>query len=286
MPARRPYGAWGAVAEHTRTVPAGRVQLLPEQERDLVIATEAGDAVACRELVDAFLPAIGAMARNYNTGAGVERRELMQEGVVGLLRAVKRYEPRLNTPFWAYASWWVRQAMQNLVAEMARPVVLSDRALRGLALIKTARSVHVRDQGREPTIAELASATGFTVAQLDSLLAIERTPRTLEEPLSTDNGTAATVGEMIADPRSEQEYERVLDEMEMLQVRDLTAALDERERTVLSSHYGLGRTPQTLREIGDGLGLTSERVRQIEAAALKKLRDAAVQPPIRDPRAI
>jgi RNA polymerase sigma factor (sigma-70 family) len=258
---------------------------LPGQERDLVIATEAGDAAACRQLVDAFLPAIGAMARGFNTGAGVERTELMQEGVVGLLRAVRRYEPRRNTPFWAYASWWVRQAMQKLVAEMTRPVVLSDRALRGLALIKAARRDYVRDHGREPTRAELASATGFTVGQLDSLLAIELTPRGLEEPLNADEGTA-TVGEMISDLQAEREYEQVLDGMETLQVRDLTAGLDERERTVLSSHYGLGQTSQTLREIGDGLGLTAERVRQIEAVALKKLRDAVVQPPIPEATAI
>jgi RNA polymerase sigma factor (sigma-70 family) len=262
------------------------VQLLPEQERDLVIATEAGDATACRQLVDAFLPSIGAIARGYNTGAGVERSELMQEGVVGLLRAVRRYEPRLNTPFWAYASWWVRQAMQKLVAEMTRPVALSDRALRSLALINTARRDHVREHGREPTSAELASATGLTAAQLDSLLATELTPRGLEEPLSADDDTAATFGEMISDLRAEQEYERVLDGMETLQIRDLAAGLDERERTVLSSHYGLGQTSQTLHEIGDGLGLTAERVRQIEAVALKKLRDAVVQPPIPEATAV
>jgi RNA polymerase sigma factor (sigma-70 family) len=265
------------VTEDTRAVRAGRrARLSPERERDLLIATEAGDRAACRQLVDAFLPAIAAIARTYATGAGVERRELMQEGVVGLLRAVRRYDPRLNTPFWAYASWWVRQAMQKLVAEMTRPVALSDRALRGIALIKAARSEHVREHGREPTNAELAAATGFTRAQLDSLLAIELAPRALDEPSSVEDGTAESLGEMIADVQAEQEYERVLDAMESLRVRDLTLALDERERTVLSSHYGLGRDPQTLREIGDGLGLTAERVRQIEAAALRKLRDAAV----------
>jgi RNA polymerase sigma factor (sigma-70 family) len=269
------------VTEPPRAVPARRrARLSPEQERDLLIATEAGDRAACRQLVDAFLPAIAAIARTYNTGAGVERRELMQEGVVGLLRAVRRYDPRLNTPFWAYASWWVRQAMQKLVAEMTRPVVLSDRALRGLALIKAARSELEREHGREPTIAELASATGFTVAQLESLLAIELAPRALDEPLSAGDGTAESFGETIADVQAEQEYEGVLDAIELLQVRDLTLALDERECTVLSSHYGLGRDPQTLREIGEGLGLTAERVRQIEVAALKKLRDAAEQPPI------
>jgi RNA polymerase sigma factor (sigma-70 family) len=244
-----------------------------------VIASEAGDVVATRQLVDAFLPAIGAIARRYDTGAGVERSELIDEGVVGLLRAASRYEPRLNTPFWAYASWWVRQAMQKLVAEVTRPVVLSDRALRGLALVRAARRDYVRDHGSEPTTGELAAATGFTAAQLDSLLAIELTPRGIEEDLNAADGTTATFGDTVADPRAEQEYERVLDGIQMQEVRDLTVVLDQRERTVLSSHYGLGQPSQTLSEIGARLGVTPERVRQIEGVALQKLRDAAAQPP-------
>ncbi|MCU1428485.1 MAG: polymerase, sigma 32 subunit, RpoH [Actinomycetia bacterium] len=253
--------------------------LLPEQERDLVIATEAGDEAACRQLVDAFLPAIGAIARRYDTGGGVERGELIDEGVVGLLRAASRYEPRLNTPFWAYASWWVRQAMQKLVAEVSRPVALSDRALRGLARIAAARRDHIRDHGSDPTTGELAAATGFTAAQLGSLLAIELTPRGIDEGLYADDGSTATFGETVADPHADEDYERVLDGIQMQEVRYLTAALDDRERTVLSGHYGLGQPPQTLREIGEGLGVTPERVRQIEGVALQKLRDAAAQPP-------
>jgi RNA polymerase sigma factor (sigma-70 family) len=219
------------------------------------------------------------MARRYDKNAGVERSELIDEGVVGLLRAASRYEPRLNTPFWAYASWWVRQAMQKLVADATGPVVLSDRALRGLALLRAARRDHVRDHGNEPTAVELVAATGFTAAQLDSLLAIDLAPRGIDEDLNADGDTTKTFGEVMADPRAEQEYERVLDGIQMQEVRDLTAALDERERTVLSGHYGLGRPPQTLKEIGEGLGITAERVRQIEGVALQKLRDAAARPP-------
>jgi RNA polymerase primary sigma factor len=248
-----------------------------ERERDLVIAVEAGDEAACRELVHAFLPAIGAIARRYAVGAGVDRRELVQEGVVGLLRAVSRYEPRLETSFWAYASWWVRQAMQQFVTEVTGPVVLSDRAQRGLAKLKAARREHMREHGAEPTTAELASATGFTDQQLASLLAIEMAPRGLEEPLSADSGDTSMFGETIPDPGAEQEYERVLDAMEIRRMRDLTAVLDERERTVLGSHFGLGQPAQTLSEIGDRLAITAERVRQIEAEALNKLRDAAAQ---------
>jgi RNA polymerase primary sigma factor len=243
------------------------------------VATEAGDKAACRELVEAFLPAIGSVARRFKTGGRVQRSELMQEGVAGLLFAARRYDPRMETPFWGYASFWVRKAMQELVAEMTRPVALSDHAVRGLAQVRAARRDHVQAHGAEPTTAELAAATGLTRAQLDSLLATERTPRSFEEPLGADEGAVATFGEMVADPGAEKEYDQVLDNMEIQAVRNLADRLGDRERMVLQRHYGLGQPPQTLSKIGAGLGLTAERVRQIEKEALAKLRDAAAQPP-------
>jgi RNA polymerase sigma factor (sigma-70 family) len=129
----------------------------------------------------------------------------------------------------------------------------------------------------EPTDTDLSHATGLTEAHLESLRATERTPRGIEERLSARED-AATVGDAIADPAAEQAYERVLDSLEIHEVRDLTAELDERERDVIRAHYGLGRQAQTLSEIGSGLGLTAERVRQIEGDALDKLREALAQP--------
>jgi RNA polymerase primary sigma factor len=254
-------------------------RLFAEQERELVVATEGGDEAACRQLVDSFLPAIGGVARRFAAGGRVQRSELMQEGVAALLFAARRYDPRMETPFWGYASFWVRKAMQELVAELTRPAALSDHAVRGLARVKAAQREHVQAHGAEPTRAELAAATGFTRAQLDSLLAIDRTPRSFEEPLGADEGTDATFGEMVADPGAEKEYEHVLDNMEIQSVRDLADRLDERERTVLRRHYGLGQPPQTLSTIGAGLGVSAERVRQIENEALGKLREAAARPP-------
>ena len=243
-----------------------------------MVAAEAGDADASQKLVEAFLPAIAGLALGFCRGMGVGRQELVQEGVAGLLFAARRYDPRLNTPFWAYASFWVRKAMQELVAELTRPVALSDRAVRALAQIRTARSEHLQVHGTEPTDEELSSATGFTVAQLESLQATERRPRGMEEQLNGEGQSTTTVGDTIIDPAAEQAYEQVLDGLEIGELRDLAGQLDERERAVLRAHFGLGERAQTMNQIGGVLGLTAERARQIEVGALNKLREAFVRP--------
>lgn len=249
-------------------------RLTPREEQDLVVAAEGGDCEATRRLVDMFLPAIGGLARRFPRGLGVDRQELVQEGVAGLLFAARRYDPGLGTPFWAYASFWVRKAMQDLVAELTGPVALSDRAARGLALVRAARAEHLRFHGAEPTTAELSRATGLTTAQVESLVAAERAPRGMEERARPDGETTATLGETIADPVAERAYERVLDAIEIREVRDLADQLDERSRAVVRAHYGLGQPARTLSEIGGMLGVTAERARQIEAGALRAMREA------------
>lgn len=241
-----------------------------------MIAAERGDSDACRKLVEAFLPAIGDLARSFKNSR-VERLELLQEGVAGLLVAARRYDTRLNTPFWAYAAFWVRKAMQELVAELTRPVALSDRAVRELAQIRRARSEHLQMHGVEPNPDELSGATGLTPAQLERLQATERTSRSMQQPLTDVDEATATIGDTIVDPTAEQAYQQLLDGFEIRDVHDLTEQLDERERMVIRAHYGLGQDAQTLSEIGAGLGLTAERARQIEAGALSKLRAALSQ---------
>jgi RNA polymerase primary sigma factor len=256
-----------------RRIPLAQRRLTARQERDLVIAAACGDVAAGGVLVEAFLPAIAHLARGFQ-GSRVERGELLQEGVAGLLFAARRYDSELGTPFWAYASFWVRKAMQELVAELTRPVALSDRAVRELSRIRSARNEHMQRHGTEPTTDELGAATGLAPRQIERLRATERAPRALEERLSASGRSRVTIGEAIADPVAEQAYERVLDALELEDVFESIDDLDERERTVIRGHYGLGQEARTLREIGAGLGLTAERARQIEAAALVKLREA------------
>ena len=243
-------------------------RLTAHQERELVIAAECGDADACRRLVETFLPAIASLAIGFRSDV-FEQRELLQEGVAGLLFAARRYDAGLGTPFWAYASFWVRKAMQEFVADLARPVSLSDRAVRDLARLRSARSDYERAYRASPTTEDLSRATGLTSGQLESLQATERAPRPMDDRLAVDG---------IVDPEAEHAYQQVLDELELGYVRDLTEELDERERAIVRAHYGLGGEPQTLSEIGAGLGLTAERARQIEVGALRKLRERLAQP--------
>jgi RNA polymerase primary sigma factor len=255
--------------------------LTADQERDLVFAAQSGDDAARGRLVEAFMPAIAGVSRRYRRTPGVDREELMQEGVVGLLRAASRYDPQLGNPFWAYATWWVRQSMQQLVSEMTRPIVLSDRALRRLAKIKEARRVHTQSTRSEPTANELAEATGLDRRQVDDLLAVETRPRGLEEDVRSEDGSPTTLGDLVVDPRAEAEYGRVAVRVEFAALRDLTAGLEPRERAIVQAHYGLGHESETLRQIADRLDLSVERVRQIEVEALEKVREAATAPAMR-----
>lgn len=260
-----------------------RPQLAEGDERRLVLAAKAGDRAARAQLVETFMPLISAIARTYRSGQ-VQRLELLQEGVVGLLRALERFDPERGVPFWGYATWWVRQAMQQLVAELTRPVVLSDRALRHLARLKQAHHDVVARTGREPSRDELAEQTGLTADQVDDLLATERAPRSLQEPVAGSDAEIGTFGDLLADPLAEDEYELVLAAVEVDELHAMLAGLTNRERDVLRARYGLGDGGDggdelSLRTVGDRLGLSGERVRQIERRAMNKLAAVAVGGP-------
>jgi RNA polymerase sigma factor (sigma-70 family) len=250
----------------------------PAAERQLVLAARGRQGSERDELVAAFLPLIGSVARTYRGSAGIDRRELMQEGVVGLLRALERFDPGRDTPFWAYASWWVRQAMQQLVSELARPVVLSDRAQRQLARVKDARRKRVSVNGREPTFDELVAESGLSERQVHHLVTAERRPRALDEPVAADDDAGATFGDLLADPRAEEAYEEVPSRVLLEELPRLLGELNDRERAIVLGHFGLDGQERTLRDLGEALGLSAERVRQIESAALDKLRAATASP--------
>jgi DNA-directed RNA polymerase sigma subunit (sigma70/sigma32) len=264
-----------AVRRRHTTDRGPRPRLPVALERELVLAAKAQDADARAALIEAFLPLVASVARLYRGSAAVDRAELMQEGVVGLLRALERFDPSLHTPFWAYASWWVRQAMQQLVSELTRPVVLSDRAVRQLARVKDAHQRHLRAHSAEPTLSDLAESTGLSREQVERLMAAERKPRALEEPLGSDGEAGGTFGDLLADPNAEDAYDCVPRRLEVQTLPALLSGLNDRERTIVGARYGLDGPEQTLGELAGRLGVSAERVRQIEQRALDKLRDAA-----------
>jgi RNA polymerase primary sigma factor len=271
----RPGGATSS-AGYLREL-SDRPRLPAAVERRLVSAAQTGDRRAREELVEAFLPLIATVARVYRGSDTITRLELMQEGVVGLLRALERYDPEQGVPFWGYASWWVRQAMQQLIAELTRPVVLSDRSLRQLAALKRAHHSYLTEHGHEPSPGQLADQTGFSHAQVGDLVALDHVPRSIEEPVSGQDGELGAFGELLADPLAEDAYEQLLDHSEIEQVRALLGSLNDRERTILRARYGLDGPEQSLRDLGEQIGVSGERVRQIEQRALGKLRSAAAR---------
>ncbi len=271
---RRRLGGETSSARYLRDV-SDRARLPAGLERRLIDAAQAGDRRAREELVEAFLPLIAGAARVYRGSQTISRLELMQEGVVGLLRALERYDPTLGVPFWSYAAWWVRQAMQQLIAELTRPLVLSDRALRQLAQLKRAHGHYLAQHGREPTGNELAAITGLSHTQVGEMLALERAPRSMDEPIHGAEGELGAFGELLADPLAADAYEQLLDHSEIEQIRALLSSLNDRERMILRARYGLDGPEQSLRDVGERIGLSGERVRQIEDRALGKLRAAA-----------
>ena len=140
--------AEGGVMDQAR---ANRCQDVASGDRFALVLAAQVDPGRREELIEEFRPLIATVARPYCRHGSIERHELMQQGVVGLLEALKRYDPSLGTPFWAYASWWVRQAMQQVTSELDGPIVLSDRARRSLSRLAAARRAYLQEQRREPT---------------------------------------------------------------------------------------------------------------------------------------
>lgn len=253
-----------------------RQALTRERERELAAAAKIGDAQAKADLVDAYMPLVLSVARQYRATPRIERQELIQEGVVGLLEALERFDPDRDVPFWAYARFWVRRSMQRLIAEITRPVVLSDYAMRQLARVRRTQQELQEETRREPTVRELAERTRLTTDQVHHLLAVDRAPRPTQETMQLDDGGTVTF-DVVSDPLAEGEYERVLDRVEAEELVGLLSALTERERKILSEHYGLDGEERSYEDVADELGLSVSRVREIERRARHKLEIAARQ---------
>ena len=231
----------------------------------------AGDDAAQEELIRRLLPLVQSIARRYRT-EGLEQADLLQEGIVGLLRALQRFDPERGVPFAAYASWWIRQSLQEARSDFIRPVRLPPKALRQLSQLKSEHQLIYQGERRSARVAELAQRTNIDTGQAEALVAAEARARSLDEPIESLDGEVGSLGDLLEDPLSAAAYEAVIDAVAGEQLRGLLSRLTEREREVVRARFGLDAPAERLVDLGERLGVSAERVRQIEERALAKLR--------------
>jgi RNA polymerase sigma factor (sigma-70 family) len=239
----------------------------------LVIRAQSGDVLAREQLIARLLPLVSAIARRYRT-EGLEQTDLIQDGIVGLLRALERYEPGRNVPFAAYATWWIRQALQDARSDFIRPFRLPPKALRQLSQLKSEHQRIYQSEHRSAGVAELAERTSIELDQARALAAADARVRSLDEPIDGVEGDLGTLGDLLEDPLSADAYEDVIDAIAGEQLKALLSRLTDRERDVLDARFGFDAKTERLVDIGERLGVSAERVRQIEQRALAKLRHA------------
>jgi RNA polymerase sigma factor (sigma-70 family) len=241
---------------------------------ELVRRAQAGDATAREQLIVRLLPLVSSLARRFRT-EGLDQTDLIQEGIVGLLRALERYDPTRGVPFAAYATWWIRQSLQDARSDFIRPFRLPPKALRQLSQLKSEHQRIYQAEGRSAGVAELAERTQIDPAQAQALVVADARVRSLEEPTAARDGEVGSLGDLLEDPLSAEAYEEVLDAVAGEQLRALLSRLTDREREIVRARFGFDGEAAKLAQIGERLGVSAERVRQIEERALAKLRHVA-----------
>jgi RNA polymerase primary sigma factor len=250
----------------------GGALLTREEERELARRKDEGDEAAKRRLIESNLRLVMAITRNY-TKANVPLLDLIQEGNLGLIRAVEKFDYRLGYKLSTYATWWIRQAITRALADQGRTIRLPVHVADQVRRLLRARRQLAQKYNREPTLAELARETQQSEERVRELLELVETPVSLETPVGDGE---SLYGDLIEDVNSLAPHEQ---SAQQARARELAGALDQlnpRMRRVLSLRFGLdGEPPHTLEEVGAQLGITRERVRQLETRALRELRLAA-----------
>jgi RNA polymerase sigma factor (sigma-70 family) len=273
--AGRTGGRGGDAAARELWNEAERAQAVAGDEADaLARRAQAGDEAAREELIRRLLPLVHATARRYRT-EGLEQADLLQEGIVGLLRALQRFDPERGVPFAAFATWWIRQSLQEARGDFMRPLRLPPKALRQLSQLKSEHQRIYEGERRSAKVGELAERTNIELGQAEALLVADARERSLDEPIASMDAELGTLGDLLEDPLSAAAYEDVVDAVAGEQLRALLSRLTEREREVVRARFGFDAPAEKLSDVGERLGVSAERVRQIEERALAKLRSAA-----------
>jgi RNA polymerase primary sigma factor len=246
--------------------------LTPAEERELARRKDEGDEDAKRRLIEGNLRLVMSITRNY-TKAGVPLLDLIQEGNLGLIRAVEKFDYRMGYKLSTYATWWIRQAITRALADQGRlirlPVHVADQVRR----VVRSRRILAQKLNRDPTIAEMARESGFPESRVKVLLELVEDPVSLETPVGDGD---SLYSDLIEDVSMKQPEAATAETLQSVEIRDALDRLEPRLRDVLERRFGLaGGSPQTLEHIGRELGITRERVRQLETRALKQLRQTA-----------
>jgi RNA polymerase primary sigma factor len=242
------------------------------EEKELAYRIEVGDAAARDRMVRANLRLVVNIARSY-TGKGLGLQDLIEEGNLGLLRAVQGFDPSMNTRFSTYASYWIKQSIKRALVNTAKTIRIPAYMVELLAKWRRASSKLQDELGRPPTHEEIARSLNLPKKKLSI---IKKAIRVYNATPQTDQPeTGWSLDEMVMDGNSKTPDLEMVDADNLHHVRDLLEKMDKREATVLRMRFGLdSEEPKTLKEIGESLGLTRERVRQIESEALSKLSES------------